>query len=386
MSIPDLSALSGDELDRVLNGPALEPPEGVTPDFVSHSGMNHVGYTIYTIFAVLGLSASLLRLGVRRHELKRFNIIEILLLLSLVFYIVFIALGYQRLTVGRGQFLHQWDIPMWAMQYILYNNLIGMNIYSAGIGLIKTAVILEWLRIFAPTRERNFFWWASHIILWINIIFYSFVLIAVNLSCLPHRRIWDRTVPGRCIDIVNLELTTAVVNLTLDLITLLIPQKVIWKLQMSRQKKIGVSVVFAVGLLGVAAAAARVVATARYMISDDRVWWFPSIAHAALGEMTCGILVLCVPLAPKAFAGLKASGIFKRMRGLSVSAPSASESAAHIRNPSSTQSSDTDERSVKWAKFPTQPSLQQPASILHTTRISTIDGPRKSEGIDDIWV
>lgn len=129
------------------------------------------------------------------------------------------------------------------------NNLIGMNIYSAGIGLIKSAVILEWLRIFAPTRERNFFWWASHIILWINIIFYSFVLIAVNLSCLPHRRIWDRTVPGRCIDIVNLELTTAVVNLTLDLITLLIPQKVIWKLQMSRQKKIGVSVVFAVGLL-----------------------------------------------------------------------------------------------------------------------------------------
>lgn len=109
--------------------------------------------------------------------------------------------------------------------------------------------MLEWLRIFVPTHERNFFWWASHSILWINTLFYAATMITMNLACIPFARISDKTVPGTCIDTGALELSSAVINLVVDLLTMLLPQKVIWGLQMSKKNKIGVSIVFGVGLL-----------------------------------------------------------------------------------------------------------------------------------------
>lgn len=100
-----------------------------------------------------------------------------------------------------------------------------------------------------PTGERNVFWWASHSILWLNTLFYAATMITMNLACIPFARIYDKAVSGRCIDTGGLELSTAVINLVVDVLTMLLPQRTIWGLQMSQRNKIGISFVFGVGLL-----------------------------------------------------------------------------------------------------------------------------------------
>lgn len=74
-------------------------------------------------------------------------------------------------------------------------------------------------------------------------------VIAVFLECRPYDAIWKFTVPHpTCIDKSALELSTASVHLVFDVMVLLLPQKVIWGLQMNLRQKLGVSVMFSVGL------------------------------------------------------------------------------------------------------------------------------------------
>lgn len=68
-----------------------------------------------------------------------------------------------------------------------------------------------------------------------------------------------------------------------------------------------------------ASAAARVGSTARYLQTDDRVYYFTGITLSALGEQTCGLLVLCVPAVPKALAGMREGKFYSALKGLGTS-------------------------------------------------------------------
>lgn len=116
-------------------------------------------------------------------------------------------------------------------------------------GCLKVAILLEWIRIFSPRNSRGWFWYASWALLIVNGLLYTSALIAGNVSCIPHRKIWDRTVPGKCFSRTALDTAMASINVVSSVFILILPQKVIWSLQMNTAKKIGVSSVFAIGLL-----------------------------------------------------------------------------------------------------------------------------------------
>lgn len=83
----------------------------------------------------------------------------------------------------------------------------------------------------------------------VNMVYYTTALIAGNLSCFPFQYIWDKTIPGRCVNRKALDVSTAALNLLSHLLILLLPHTIIWKLQMTLSRKIGVGIVFSVGLM-----------------------------------------------------------------------------------------------------------------------------------------
>lgn len=123
-----------------------------------------------------------------------------------------------------------------------------MILWVAGILLVKASILIEWGRIFAPARTRSFFFFSYRILLYFTIIFYMSAITSLLLTCTPFRRIWDKTVPGSCINLKRINLTIAIVNLLLNIAILLLPQTVIWGLQISKAQKAGLSMMFAVGL------------------------------------------------------------------------------------------------------------------------------------------
>lgn len=64
-------------------------------------------------------------------------------------------------------------------------------------------------------------------------------------------------------------IVTSSFNLATDVVIFIIPQKVIFSLQMSTHKKLGVSIVFAIGIIGIIAAAVRTTYMIRLMLAIE---------------------------------------------------------------------------------------------------------------------
>lgn len=77
------------------------------------------------------------------------------------------------------------------------------------------------------------------------------VVVALNLQCIPHRAIWDIAIQAtsKCFDLYKLQVGSASIQLISDVAILLLPQQVIWSLKMTWQKRLGVSIIFGLGLL-----------------------------------------------------------------------------------------------------------------------------------------
>ena len=122
--------------------------------------------------------------------------------------------------------------------------------YDATILTLKLAIFLQFLRIFIPTVDRSFTFWTTHILLWVNTIFYTIVIFTEIFACQPMKKIWDPLVlEGKCLNTPMSYLICASFNFALDFVMLVWTQKVIWNLNMSTLKKLQVGVLFLAGIV-----------------------------------------------------------------------------------------------------------------------------------------
>lgn len=116
--------------------------------------------------------------------------------------------------------------------------------------LIKASILLEWTRILVPRGMRNsFFYWACQVMILANSLLYISIIITINLVCAPRDKIWHRWMPGTCIDINAFNLGITACTLLFNVMILLLPHRIIWQLALSKPQKIGVSIIFSVGIM-----------------------------------------------------------------------------------------------------------------------------------------
>lgn len=121
--------------------------------------------------------------------------------------------------------------------------------YTFTVFLLKLSILLQYLRTFVPLKTRNAMYWACHILLWLNFVFYLVSFFLTIFICTPIRKSWVLWIEGRCLDFNMLLITTGVINTVSDLSILVLPQHVIWNLQISTKRKIRISAVFLPGVL-----------------------------------------------------------------------------------------------------------------------------------------
>lgn len=96
---------------------------------------------------------------------------------------------------------------------------------------------------------------ARPVLLWVidgflalNIIFYITLFLFQFLSCRPLAHAWNPFIPGICVrDRLVVHIISASINTASDLIIVILPQPVIWRLELSRARKCGLSAVFLLG-------------------------------------------------------------------------------------------------------------------------------------------
>ena len=115
--------------------------------------------------------------------------------------------------------------------------------------MAKTSLLLQIQRIFVPPKQRNFMFYTSWILIILNIIVYTCTFFAFVFACMPQEKIWNPTVPGRCLDAGASVIVTSIINLISDASILVLPIKAIWALNMGLKKRLGVAAMFTTDLL-----------------------------------------------------------------------------------------------------------------------------------------
>lgn len=130
------------------------------------------------------------------------------------------------------------------LQYVRIVNIV----YPIEIFLVKVAILLQYLRVFVPHKTRNLMFWACHAFIWVNFIFFFVATFLMIFTCRPAKKFWNPWIEGSCIDGVKTYAFASAFNATFDLLILILPQPIIWSLQMTLKKKIALSAVFLVGV------------------------------------------------------------------------------------------------------------------------------------------
>lgn len=86
------------------------------------------------------------------------------------------------------------------------------------------------------------------------VAWYISIQITAIAQCLPINYYWNRAGEGHCIENNNFYIALAALNLLTDVVILIIPIPLVWHLNTSRSKKIGLTVVFLLGTLYVSPA------------------------------------------------------------------------------------------------------------------------------------
>ncbi|KAI1207268.1 uncharacterized protein F4807DRAFT_435074 [Annulohypoxylon truncatum] len=299
-----LNQTPGQDFAAVLSAPALQPPDGVTANFDNPPNHNVYAYVASIISMSFVAVFVFLRVYARVFYLKKVHIADFIGLAAFGTYLGFMHAIF-TILFSTGYFVHQWDMRV--KDLIAFDKMYfqGYMFYCATVLTIKSAIIIEWTFIFVPQHTRNAFYWICQVLLWFNILFYIAMMILPNVACHPHERLWNPLIPGTCINTSISSTLVACFNFATDIVLLVLPQKVIWGLQMSIKRKLGISLIFLIGILASISAGFKVAASVPYYSSRDTTYTFAALALWSLAEITCGILIFCMPSIPKTISSIQ---------------------------------------------------------------------------------
>ncbi|CAJ2512966.1 Uu.00g010850.m01.CDS01 [Anthostomella pinea] len=323
-----------------LSGPALAPPAGVTPNFDNPPNSDGTAQVALILMMIISTLCIILQGYSNVYLTRKLHTEDVLILLVYGNYWGCAWASYS-LVYSPGYYVHNWDLVLGNTILRYYYVFVFGVFYSVVLALVKIAILLGWCRIFVPDGTRGYFWWGSMAIVGLQGAFGIAAIFLLNFQCTPHQAIWDFTIADKtCIPLNTLQLLSASIHLFSDVAIFILPQKIIWELRMSIQKRLGVAIVFSLGALAVICSIFRLTATINFGNTDDTFYAIGPVVLWATGEMTCGFFVVCMPSLPRALKETTWIGKLKRALGLSSSGTTGHVTRSHRKNPLGSSSQD----------------------------------------------
>ncbi|KAL1304335.1 hypothetical protein AAFC00_000736 [Neodothiora populina] len=245
--------------------------------------------TIAVVFPVIAVLISGLRLATRMAA-SRVGWDDIFITLSALLGIGYSATSIYQTRWGLG--LQTRDFPPENLVRFSRVQYCGGPQYCLAVLGFKLSLLFSYLRVAGFNRA-----YAVTINVVIVAVIISQVIFAILLSaaCHPISKQWNPALPGECIDTLATYFALGGTSLTWDLIIIVLPLPIVRRLQLDRQNKMALGVVYGLGFFVTVVQAIRmrtVAKLANYVESEAIIEW-------SIVEMNLGVIVACVPaLAP----------------------------------------------------------------------------------------
>ncbi|KAF2963726.1 hypothetical protein GQX73_g9841 [Xylaria multiplex] len=290
--MPTFSSFNQSTQQAILHGPALQPPPGYVSNFDNPPNGEAGAHAVILLSITLSTAALLIRLYCRWILARQRLIADYFFIIGWALFLADVVLAYNPTTVPVW-FVHLWNIRLEDYITYLHNVFITSELYLFSVAFLKVGILLDWIHIFAPSGTRNFIFWAASITIFVNAGFYIGIIVANQVACTPYEYSWNKLLDGNC-NRAKTPLATSIAgafNIASDIVIFLIPQGVIWNLNMPRSRKIGMSVIFTLGLLAIGTAILRFISSLRHAASPDFTYFFTELTLCADAELTFGPVV-----------------------------------------------------------------------------------------------
>lgn len=228
-------------------------------------------------------------------------------LVTLPFCIAYAVLLGISTRYGMG--LHAWDFPGDLREQYQKWIFIASCTYLPSLLGYKMSILFLYLRIFNVNQSFRYCTWTVMFIT-SGYLFSNFW--TQLFGCQPIAKYWKPETPGHCILTLKADYGYGSLNFITDLLIFILPLPMVWRLQLSRRDKIGVSVIFMIGSVNWAVAIVRFVYAVRDLTAPDRPWIAAETFLWSIIEVNTGLICACVPVLKPFFRHLVPKRVIDR--------------------------------------------------------------------------
>lgn len=152
----------------------------------------------------------------------------------------------------------------------------------------KLSLLLAYLRFAGFQRRYRMILWSVIVLATLNSVIFAFVF---AFTCTPPAKTWNRELEGTCLNELAFYFAFASSNILFDLLVIALPFPILKQLQLDMRKKIGLGVLFSLGVFVTIVQIIRIQTIAslkEYTGSQNPIMW-------SMIEIHVGIIISCVP-------------------------------------------------------------------------------------------
>ncbi|KAF2737214.1 hypothetical protein EJ04DRAFT_561850 [Polyplosphaeria fusca] len=289
--------LTPDARQKALENPVTQPPSGVEVAVGHGPNNNPLGFGVLITASILIVFLVGGKLYARVVCQKSVTLEDYLAVAALGVYGAF-AWGVWGVGTSPGFFVDFWNLTLKDYLRYLYFSTVNYALFTLIVALLKIGILLQWIRLFVPAN-RGFFWWICHTTILFNVVADIAVIILTFTRCTPVPAAWDITIDGSC-SMLSIYSTffPPFINLLTDVIILLLPHMIVWRLKLPMPKKLGIAALFAIGIFATIAGAFRLSISLASVHNGNATQLLSKLSLWSVAEVTAQFFVLCVSSFP----------------------------------------------------------------------------------------
>ncbi|KAI9844431.1 MAG: hypothetical protein M1838_002189 [Thelocarpon superellum] len=246
----------------------VPPPPGVTAD-LEHPAFNGGRLIIINaVFMPIAVVCVAIRIFTRFHIIRAIGWDDYALLLALFFSIVETAVYIIHTQNGLGYHLWETTYETLSPRFLL-GLLVSSIFYTIAICFLKLSMLLLYLQ-FSPAK------WYRYVVRGMIFVIVGFAVasvVAMLASCTPLDKVWDLEVTwGHCTDRAKQSLASGSMNIITDVLLIILPLPVVWRLRLPLKQKLALVGVFMIGTFVFAVSVTRLIETLPLVEPGDYTW------------------------------------------------------------------------------------------------------------------
>ncbi|KAF2008731.1 hypothetical protein BU24DRAFT_359618, partial [Aaosphaeria arxii CBS 175.79] len=206
-----------------------------------------------------------------------------------------LVLIWVRHLAGHDGFGNEiWTIRFNGITTILKKFWAVEKLYIFTIWLTKMSLLIFYLRIFPDRKFRR----RTYSVLALCCVTVVALVLACVFECQPISYAWDRwdgEHEGTCTHINAQGWANAGINIIFDIIIIALPLPQIYRLQISRERKIGIMIMFTLGVFVTIASIIRLRSLITFAASINPTYDYVDVTLWSLFEIVVGIVMACLP-------------------------------------------------------------------------------------------